>query len=393
MSEEETYENTSTIEIVNNRDDYYLVESLTDLYIYSILEQDTETLLNIIDKTYIYNNNLSENNVISNLNDFADTENENIEKYKIMIDKMYVSKQGTINTYFIYFKIINRADETITETAIMAELDLFNETYFILPFEYMKENEYTEVQEGEKYKYNIESIESNGYNEYSYQNISEYEIILDLMSNLTDEILYDLDNSYNLFSDEYKKARFDTLDKYKDYIKKDIKRIYASSIENYRIDKNSDYTEYICIDQNGNYYIFKETAIMQYTVEFDTYTIQSQETINRYNNAENYEKGAMNINKVFQAINTKDFSYIYTKLDETFKNNNFINVDSLEQYLTNNLYDINIVEYNDYEEAGNGIFIYNIEVKPSEDSEESKEMTIVIKLEDETNFVMSFNIK
>ena len=216
--EEESFETNNTIRLVENREYYYTVQSIVQSYIYSIMENDSETLLNTLDPEYINEYNINENNVVDRLNNFAkDVNEEDIDKYKILIEKMYYSEQSTINTFFVKLKVINRETELVTDTSIIVEMDLMYNVYYILPYEYMEKNNYLNIQENSKYEFKEKTIEANDYNEYEIEVIeNDATIISDLMDNFTDNVIYNLDNSYDLFSEEYKKERFNTLDKYKD---------------------------------------------------------------------------------------------------------------------------------------------------------------------------------
>ena len=56
---------------------------------------------------------------------------------------------------------------------------------------------------------------------------------------------------------------------------------------------------------------------MQYKVLLDTYTMILPEFAEQYDNLDNTKKVVMNIEKVIQALNLRDFKYIYNKLDDT----------------------------------------------------------------------------
>lgn len=377
---------------VNRNIDYYSIKLIVNNYLDSIISQDSDTLYNTLDPKAIEELDINKENVISKLKDVSTNADNNIEHYKFMIDDMYfVESEGNIVTYFVYVKIINTVDESITETSLMVETDTINDTYYILPYKYMYDKGYLDIEEGQKYETIIESIEKNSYNDIEYDEINEYTIVLNLMSKLTDELVYDLDNSYNLFSDEYKKFKFDTLDKYKSYIQKNIRYIISSSIQKYKINEYDDYTEYICIDQYGNYYIFKETGVMNYTVQLDTYTIDSEEFVEKYNNGSDQLKVGMNLEKVFQALNRKDYEYIYSKLHEQFKANNFPTLESFEQYIKQNSFEINKITYGKFEEKS-GSYVYEIKITDATETEENIiEKSFILQLGEETDFVISFN--
>ena len=101
----------------------------------------------------------------------------------------------------------------------------------------------------------------------------------------------------------------------------------------------------------------------------------------------------MNIEKIISALNDKDYGYVYNKLDEKFKNNKFNNIDSFKEYMNNVVFDSNKAEYLNFSEEGN-TYIYNIKIKSAnEEVNESKSVTIIMKLLEGTDFVMSFNVE
>ena len=90
--------------------------------------------------------------------------------------------------------------------------------------------------------------------------------------------------------------------------------------------------------------------------------------------------------------NDKDYNYVYNKLDNTFKQNNFPTLESFQTYITQNLYENNSIAYSNYQTSGN-LHIYEISIKNAED-ENSATVTknFIMQLLDGTDFVMSFNV-
>ena len=76
-----------------------------------------------------------------------------------------------------------------------------------------------------------------------------------------------------------------------------------------------------------------------YSVILDTYTVDLKDFTDKYNSADVSTKVGMNVEKVIEAINDKDYRYVYNKLDETFRNTIRNLVESHippENYLTEN---------------------------------------------------------
>ena len=130
---------------------------------------------------------------------------------------------------------------------------------------------------------------------------------------------------------------------------------------------------------------------MDFTINLDTYTIDTKEFLDKYNEENDKGKAEMNIEKIFQAINRKDYNYIYNYLDESFRNSYYPNVEKLETFFENNLFEINTIESKDYKNEGD-IQMFDIIVH-DKNGNESKNMTIIMKIKENTDFVTSFNVQ
>ena len=99
-------------------------------------------------------------------------------------------------------------------------------------------------------------------------------------------------------------------------------------------------------------------------------------------------------------INQKDYEYVYSKLDETFKQNYYNNQESLEAFIKENLFNKNKASFQEYSSEQNlGIYKVRIE-KEYQDGEQAPEgknaefqnLNIIMKLGQGTDFFMSFSI-
>ena len=104
------------------------------------------------------------------------------------------------------------------------------------------------------------------------------------------------------------------------------------------------------------------------------------------------ERAGLNLQKVVDAMNNGDYEYVYNKLDETFRANNFPTLESFEQYIQNNLYTSANVEFSNYKNSGElHIFDATFTDKSNENSNAITK-TFIVKLLEGTDFVMSFNV-
>ena len=130
---------------------------------------------------------------------------------------------------------------------------------------------------------------------------------------------------------------------------------------------------------------------MNYKLYLDDYTVDIEEFLDKYNKANETTKIGMNTDKIIKAINRKDYDYIYKKLDQDFANNNFGSLEGFENYMNQNFNAIyEATYYNSSKE--NNVYVQPVTLKVK-DSDEQKSLNIIMKLEEGTDFVMSFSIK
>jgi len=109
-----------------------------------------------------------------------------------------------------------------------------------------------------------------------------------------------------------------------------------------------------------------------------------------YNELNSADKVEYNIQKCLQAINNKDYSYIYNKLDKEFRDNNYKTQDILRNTIQGNLFESNIIK-NIYRLNEGATYIYKLTIINAEDESKTKDMTIIMQLKEELDFVMSFS--
>lgn len=235
---------------------------------------------------------------------------------------------------------------------------------------------------------NTEVIDKYNYNQYIQQNISDEKMAEIYFNDFLSKFLRDPQNAFNLLESEYKQKRFAEYNEFETLIRERYSNQTIKLARYQKIDYDN-YTQYICEDEGGHYYIFNETSPMQYTVMLDIYTIDLPEFVEQYNSSTEDIKVQFNIQKFFEAINNEDYTYAYNKLDETYKNNNFPTQADFENYIKTNFYSQNKLGYTSYEKNGD-LYIYKMVITNGEDSSQTIEKQFVVKLLEGTDFVMSF---
>lgn len=405
-SEEELYNIDTSIKYVTSRNDYYAVQTCVNkyyIYYMSIFdnedyneeidiedqeltkEQNKKYLYNMLDEEYINFKNITLDNI--------DTKLESINESNININKMYVSqKDVNMYIYLVQGRIRDVDSGNIKDFEVLLKLDALNKTFSIYLEDYIEEN-LKDLKLGGEINIQIsDSIQNKESNIYDYKIINDETYIQDLFSKYKKELLYDKELAYIHLNQEYREKRFGDFSTFETYAKNNIKNNILMKISKYQKTNYDDYTEYVFIDQNGNYYIFNEKSVMNFDVILDTYTITLPEYIKKYDNGTDQTKVGMNIERVITAIEAEDYKYVYNKLDETFKNNYFNTIEKFTIFIKNNFYEENTIEYLEFKNVG-GIYTYSLNIMDSNNLEKTNNITFIIKLIEDRDFIMSFGIE
>lgn len=240
----------------------------------------------------------------------------------------------------------------------------------------------------------IQEIKDNGKNTFEYTTVSNEKMCRIYLEQFSKLQIENTEKAYSLLNKEYKEERFPTLMEYQEYVKEYQEVIEDSILSKYSVDYYEDYTQYILVDLYNNSYTIDATGVMKYTIKLDNYTIKIDDYAKNYNKLADKDKVQSNVHIFLQMINTKDYKHAYELLDNTFKNNNFATLEQFKEYVKNNFfyYNLNASDI-DIKQEGN-YYIYQTTLKENSSSAaESKILTVIMKLEKETDFVMSFSIE
>lgn len=391
-----------TIQNVDIKNNFYTVKSCIDKFYayyfestntentkYIIDEEQTNSnksfLYNMLDKEYIEFKDITQENVLEKL--------PKINKSDIQITQMYVSQRTpNVAVYFIYGVFNDRVNNIQSEFYNVIKIDMLNKTFKII-LQDLAENKYNNIEVGNNITLEeFSEIEnSNNSNIFDYEIITDEEYIKDIFNQYKQNLIYNRPLAYKQLDNEYKEKRFPTYEEFEAYVDENSRRNVLMEIEKYQKNVYDGYTQFICVDQNGKYYIFNVIHVMDYGAILDTHSVNLPQFVEKYEEANNQEKVGMNIEKIIDALNEKDYKYIYNKLDETFKSNNYTNINSFIEYIKNNFYNLNEIEYNDVSEEGE-LYIYNATIKNAEDENVTKNITIIMKLLENNDYIISFSI-
>lgn len=406
---EQEVEINKRIQLVDTYRTFFSVEQMLNLYIQYAEFGNVEAVYNLLDKEYINNNNIVMDNVIDYVSYMKRYNSDS------RIRKMYMQEDSQNCIYFI--NCIVEKDYKGEEFCFILYQDTSSLTYSIEPldkkqFETIINNHNTEIEK--------KKIESNKYNKICYISPSEEQIIEKYFTDYIENALYYPQYAYDTIDIEYKNQHFDNVQDFQKYVanNKDIflskdstnmkkpnefsnmdeynlyfAKYKSLKIKEYQIKNVNGEKRYIIIDNYGNNYIFYSTSPLQYKVILDTYTVPLEEFKDNYKLASEKEKVILNINRILDAINNKDYKFIYNKLDNTFKQNNYPSLAYLESFINTNLFEINKFDYQKVEE-NSGLYVAKVTVSDNSGEDTRKvNLNVIMQLKEGTDFVMSFSVE
>lgn len=359
---------------------------LAETEINEIKNDNAKILYNLLDKEYVQNKGITEANLASIA--------EKAKSSVVDIKSMYVDEKSEgVDIYISTGALREKASGKISNFKLIVKLDNINNTFSIIPQSYVEEK-YPRIEIGKTF--NVESserIKENKNNKCTFRMVTEQTYAVDMFNQFKEEIMYNQEQIYNKLDEAYKSAKFSSLTDFRTYAKNKYKSPSTLVPASYNKTTKEGYTEYVIIDKNGDYYIFKETAPMKYTLILDTYTIEIPEFTEKYNKSNAREKVILNLNKFMQSINDKDYKYAYSLLADGFKANNFKTQTDFENYVKTNFFENNNFEYREFGDEANTYYTYQIKIK-DKTGKDTKEVTktFIMLLGDGTNFKLSFNI-
>lgn len=341
-------------------------------------------------KTAVYKllteNYIKENNIT----------NQNVLKYTFNIEEQVVftatsmkvhQKSKKIQRYSVSGFIENAVDDRFTGNInLLVIIDIDNKTFQIKPI-----LNGSDIDIDYDINAEITSIESNGYNNYEYNKVVKADMPRKNMEFYLKLTLNYPETAYEYLDKEYREKRFGSVEKYCKYIDTNREEIRNVQLDRYQIQVNDNETQYVCVDKDENYYIFKETAVRKFALILDTHTVDIPEFIQKYNNANEQQKVVMNIEKIIEALNMKDYSYVYQKLAKTFKENYFPNEEDFIKYANVVFVNKNMVNYGKFTAEGEN-YIYDVTLTDKKKkSIRIIDKQFIMQLKDGTDFVCSFS--
>ena len=347
------------------------VKSVSDDYIKG-------RIYDILSESYINKNKITKNNVYSYVDNISEKVNFSMLDAKVV-------KNNKLNQYIVYGFIQTTENKFIENRYYIINIDENNNIFSIEPI--LKK--YNNMEEISVEDTKIEKNENNSIPTIKENSETQCKNYLMEFKRI---MLSNPEIAYEYLDKQYREKRFGNITEFKKYVNNNKDEIKSIAVLEYMVNVYDNYTEFVCKDKYGRIYTFNAETPLKYTVKLDTYTNISEKFKNEYDLAEMQKKIQMNIDKWIQMLNNRDYFSAYKFLDETFRNNNFGSQENFEKYMRENYSLYYAVTYNEYKEE-NGISIMSITLKDIlNKNTTTKDLKIIMKLNDDYDFVMSFEI-
>lgn len=353
---------------------FFSIEQYINQYLDAISVKSGAEVLNYLNVDYISENNLTIDNVLSNIE----------ESYKFIATEIYETRDKTLYSYIV--KGVKDDNIFNDEKYYIFDLDLLNNTFSITPLYQYNYTDINQIQPKEELK----EIKSNNHNGFSFQRFTTDSIFKRYARVYINLLKNNLPKAYEMLDEEYKKLRFsNNYNNFVNYITQ-MNNNNKIDTEITEITKYNTNNEYLIKTQNDNRYIIKAEIPMDFTVQLDEYTIITDSFKQTYESASDIKKVSTNVDKIMKMINNYDYENLYNLLDETYKQTNFNNKNNFINYIQQHFYNSNIYEIQEIITEDEK---FTVEVKVYKESSIDSEYNfnnIIIILEKDTNFKFYF---
>ena len=366
------------IDIANTQNSIYYDKQEDENQIYNE-KTHKEVLYTMLNESYIKENNITTENVFNYVKTFNTKQRFDPTSVTVLSKEDIVKYKVTGIAQDLDYK---RAQEVYYGVSF----NNANNAFSILPLDKNSFEKYSA-------KENITKIdEKEGYNICNLTQINDELIAIEYFEAYRFLTLANPNYTYNMMPEEYRNKRFGTYENYVQYLKDNYDEFKEIIPKKYLTNFNGQYTQYVIQDQYENNYIFDTVDALKYYVSLDTYTIDGEKFKSTYVGATEDQKIQMNIGKFFDMINRHDYRTSYNCLDDSFKNNNMKTQQEFENIIKNRLFKFNKFSVNGLKNIGAKTYECQLSVGDNTNSEQDTiKMTIIMLLQEDMNFVMSFS--
>ena len=361
----EVFTNSSKNEIQsNNEDTKYSLFKITDTKTYFEVKQCISIYYNLL---------IKEKNLMiidSNVKKEIDIGNINILSYDVIpdfcINKIYCQKiDEKQKMYLIYYRVQISNNEYM-KTGIMVRVNLKDQVFSVFPYEYLEKKNYIDLNAYDVLSTEgMDEIKKNQINKYNEESkIDDVTCIRELFDRYKFDLRYDNENLYKTISKSYRKDKMKSFYDLEEYVSKNRNDLYNENLKEYKVTKHTNYTEFLGYTDKERNILFNVNNIMNYTIELDNYSVITQERQESYDILLPSAKAKYCVNRVVEAINNKDYDFVYNRLNPVLKNNYYKNKSDFIKFINSNFFDNNSYEIgDDYLTITPNVYQFDVKIK------------------------------
>lgn len=316
----------------------------------------------------------------------------NLENNGFYLEEIYEQKLTAQESIYVVKYKMGEVSGEISHKVAWIRVNNQEQVFSIYPYEYVSLLNQLDLGENDVIQLeNRTDLQINDKNTYEINNLdtSTQACIKELFRRYKFDLLMDVEHLYQILNEEYRKERFPNFEDLTQYIHENKSDLYLDSIEEYNVKNYDSYVQYTGKGQEDKYYIFDIQNLMTYTLFMDNYTIVTIEE--EYNAVLPNPQAKYCINRVIQAINDKNYEFVYEKLNPVLRNNYYRNREDFEEFIHNHFYDKNDYEIEEeYLIISSDVYQYNVKIIDATGQEISyKRLTMTVTLKENTDFVIS----
>ena len=242
----------SKLESVTTNTPFYNIENCANNFISYLHTSNSQAIYNILDKNYALSNNITENNVLEELTIRGNFYYiSDMQKKDINLNFVEYFTSGDL--YDENYKFINKQDLTIF-------VDYENSTYSVIPENLSNDTSSINT-----------SIATNSNNSFNNFNITDEEIIQKYFTYFKNMAINNSNVAFSLVEENYKSKSFNnSLNNFNNYLNSiNLKNSNLVTYSKKSLSDSNYKTEYVGVDNFGNYYTFEEIKPMNFVVKLE----------------------------------------------------------------------------------------------------------------------------
>lgn len=250
--------NSEKLEVVNDYNSFFTTTNYVNNFLsYS---KDSSKLYDVIYSSYIDDNNITKDNIFDYIKSYQGDVSIKVTamKYvKVKDNYIYYVKGKLYQSTFDSVEVIEDNFE------VVVLVDINTSSYGIYPID---SNDYKDIINGIK-KIKIDNNSNNVVKISS--SISKEQMCVVYLSDYIDKLNNDINSAYDVLSNSMKE-KYVSLDNFRMYINNNLNRI-TTDADKCSLENVKNKRIYTVLDKNSNKYVFVETNIMNYKVDFYLY--------------------------------------------------------------------------------------------------------------------------